>query len=65
MRKFLGELKLIKDLCDTDKIADILRDKGYVVIFFEETATTKAYNILDNEEINPDYVYTSESEDEE
>ena len=26
MRKFLGELKLIKDLCDTGKVADILRD---------------------------------------
>ena len=65
MRKFLGELKLIKDLCDTDKIADILRDKSYVVMFSEETATTKVYNILDNEEINPDYVYTTESEDNE
>ena len=54
MRKFLGELKLIKDLCDTNKIADILRDKGYVVMFSKETATTKVYNILDNEEINPD-----------
>ena len=63
MRKFLGELKLIKDLCDTAKIADILRDKGYVVMFSKETATTKVYNILDNEEINPEYVYTTESEE--
>ena len=58
MRKFLGELKLIKDLCDTNKIADILRENGLIVMFVRETETTKSYNILSDEEIHPDYVFT-------
>lgn len=65
MRKFLGELKLIKDLCDTAKIADILRENGLIVMFVCETETTKSYNILSDEEIHPDYVYTAESEESE
>lgn len=56
MRKFLGELTIAKGLGDDTKVADALREKGYRVMLFKETEDFKFYNIIDNEEINPEYV---------
>ncbi len=62
MRKFLGELTIAKGLGDDTKVADALREKGYRVMLFKETEDFKFYNIIDNEEINPDDVSFTESE---
>jgi hypothetical protein len=61
MRKFLGELIIAKGLGNDTKVADALREKDYRVMLIRETEDFKFYNIMDNEEINPDDVSFEEN----
>lgn len=56
MRKFLGELKIAKGFDDAEKILVTLQNNGYIITRSEVTEDFIFLNIMDNEEINPEYV---------